>query len=134
MLPPGGILEAPRHVGTAPLRSAGSAGIKVTYRQTMHVVELVVHLSQILVEVIGGGNIALPSCVASAEGNVGQGNVGVDDLRGHRLDAIGAIPAGEVVADVGLNAEFLDGIRVGQNVTGVAQVGHVYAAVQIIVH
>ena len=99
MLPPGGILEAPGHVGAARLRGAGSAGIKVTYRQTMHVVELVVHLSQILVEVIGGGNIALPSCVASAEGNVGQGNVGVDDLPGHRIDAIRANHIGDAVAD-----------------------------------
>src|SRR6266404_9933709 len=80
MLPPRGILEAPGHVGVAPLRGAGSSGIKVTYGQTMRVVELVVRLSQILVKVIGGRNIALPSRVAIAEGNVGQGNVGIDDL------------------------------------------------------
>src|SRR5258708_15510704 len=252
MLPPRGILEAPGYVGATPLRGAGSSGIKVTYGQTMRVVELVVHLSQILVEVIGGGNIALPSCVASAERNVGQGNVGVDDLQRHRIQTVGADHVRDAVADescvsggigglgrgsrevagafqgggnagaaqecarclaqsrvgdeekslvvldrtaeggaklvamkrrlgqsrspvigieqriahelkrravklvvaglgqhiddaagittelrvvaVGLNPEFLDGIRVGQNVTGVAQVGHVYAAVQIVVH
>src|SRR4029077_17795430 len=90
MLPPRGILEAPGHVGAAPLRGAGSSGIKVTYGQTVSFVELVVRLSQILVEVIGGGNIALPSCVAIAESNVGQGNVSIDDLSGHRIDTIGA--------------------------------------------
>src|ERR1700719_66280 len=51
----------------------------------------------------------------------------------HVDDAAGITPILRVVA-VGLNPEFLDGIRVGQNVTGVAQVGHVYAAVQIVVH
>src|SRR5258707_10531194 len=99
MLPPRGILEAPGHVGAAPLRGAGSSGIKVTYGQTMRVVELVVHLSQILVEVIGGGNIALPSCVASAERNVGQGNVGVDDLHRHRIQTVGADHVRDAVAD-----------------------------------
>ena len=98
MLPPGGILEAPGHVGAAPLRGAGSSGIKVTYAQTVSGVELVVHLSQILVEVIGRGNIALPSGVASAEGNVGQGNVGVDDLSRHRIDTIGADYVDDAVA------------------------------------
>src|SRR5258706_15807500 len=89
MLPPRGILETPGHVGAAPLRGAGSSGIKVNYGKTMRVVELVVHLSQILVEVIRGGNIALPSCVAIAEDNVGQGNVRLVDLSRHRIDAVG---------------------------------------------
>jgi len=48
-------------------------------------------------------------------------------------DAAGITAILRVVA-VGLNPEFLDGIRVRQNVTGVAQVGHVCAAVQIVVH
>src|SRR5712672_1930778 len=99
MLAPRGILEAPGHVGAAPLRGAGSSGIKVTYGQTMRVVELVVHLSQILVEVVGGGNIALPPCVASAEGNVGQGNVGVDDFPCHGIDTIGADYVDDAIAD-----------------------------------
>src|SRR5213080_2906334 len=99
MLPPSGILEAPGYVGTARLRGAGSSRIKVTYGQTMRVVELVVHLSQILVEVIGGGNIALPSCVAIAERNVGQGNVAVDDLHRHRIQTVGADHVGDAGAD-----------------------------------
>src|SRR6266481_5573803 len=99
MLPPRGILEAPGHVGAAPLRGAGSSGIKVTYGQTMRVVELVVHLSQVLVEVIGGGNISLPSCVASAERNIGQGNVGADDLRRHRIQTVGTDHVRDAVAD-----------------------------------
>src|SRR5437762_8356809 len=99
MLPPGGILKTPRQVRVARLRGAGSAGIKVTYRQTMHVVELVVHLSQILVEVIGGGNVALPSYVAITEGNVGQGNVGVDDLHRHRIQTAGADHVRDAGAD-----------------------------------
>src|SRR5258707_6470690 len=101
MLPPRGILEAPGHVGAAPLRGAGSSGIKVTYGQTMLVVELVVHLSQILVEVIGGGNIALPSRVAIAERNVGKGNVVVDDLHRHWIEAVRADYVGDAVTREG---------------------------------
>src|SRR6267142_1770782 len=90
MLPPRRILDAPGHVGAAPLRGAGSSGIKVTYAQTVVGVELVVHLSQILVEVKWRGNIALPSGVAIAEGNVGQGNVGIDDPPRHRINSVRA--------------------------------------------
>src|SRR5207253_7270007 len=53
---------------------------------------------------------------------------------GEHVDDAAGITAILSVVAVGLNPKFLDGIRVGQNVTGVAQVGHVYAAVQIVVH
>jgi len=68
-----------------------------------------------------------------------------DELEHRPMELVGAVLGDHVndaagitailcVVAVGLNPEFLDGIRVGQNVTGVAQVGHVYAAVQIVVH
>jgi len=69
--------------------------------KTMRVVELVVHLSQILVEVKWRGNIALPSCVAVAEGNVGQGNVVIDDLPRDRINSVRANYIRHSVADEG---------------------------------
>src|SRR5450432_3180788 len=99
MLPPRGILEAPGHVGATSLRGAGSARIKVTYAQTVSGVELVFHLSQILVEVIRGGNITLPSSRAIGVDNVGQGNVRVDDLRRHRIQTVGANYVEDAVAN-----------------------------------
>src|SRR5213080_925372 len=124
MLPPSGILEAPGYVGTARLRGAGSSGIKVTYGQTVSVVELVVHLSQILVEVKGGGNIALPSCVASAEGNVGQGNVVVDDLHRHRIQTVGADHVRDAVADESCVSGRIGGLgRGSREVAGAFQGG-----------
>src|SRR4030095_14281568 len=99
MLSPRGILDAPGHVGAAALRGAGSSGIKVTYAQTMSGVELVVHLPQIFVEVKWGGNIALPSCVAVWEGNVGQGNVGICDRPRGRSVSLAANYVSDSVAD-----------------------------------
>src|SRR5437868_8115032 len=91
MLPPRGIVEAPGHVGAARLRGAGPSGIKVTYAQTMRVRQLIIHLSQVLVEVIRGGNIALPSCCASGGiDKVCQGNIVVYDLHRDRIQTVGA--------------------------------------------
>src|SRR5258705_524332 len=101
MLPPGGILDAPGHVGAAPLRGAGSAGIEVTYAQTVSGVELVVHLSQILVKVKRRGNIALPSCIAIGKANVGQRNVAIDDLPRDRINSVRANYIRHSVADEG---------------------------------
>src|SRR4029453_10492396 len=47
-------------------------------------------LSQILVGVKGSGNIALPPGVAIGEGNVGQGNVSIDDLPRNRINSVRA--------------------------------------------
>src|SRR6185503_8504100 len=99
MLPPRGILKAPRYVGAARLSGAGASGIKVTNTQTMLVVELVVHFSEILVKVIGSGYIALPSCVTIRERNVGRRNVVVDDLHRHRILPVGADHVRHAVAN-----------------------------------
>src|ERR1041384_99140 len=99
MLPPGGILETPGYVGATRLRGAGSSGIKVAYGQAMRGVEWVVHLSQILVEVIGGGKITLPSGRAIRVSNVRQRDEVVDDLHRHRIHAVGADHIRDAVAD-----------------------------------
>src|SRR5260221_9781843 len=106
MLAPRGILETPGHVGTARLRGAGSSGIKVTYAQTVIGVELVVHLSQILVEVIGGGNIALPLVAR----RVGERDVVVDDLHRHRIQTVGANYISDAVADESQASRGIDGL------------------------
>src|SRR5262249_41336057 len=51
----------------------------------------------------------------------------------HVDDATGKAAILRVVT-VGLNTELLDGVRVGQYVGGIPQVGHVDAAVKIVVH
>src|ERR1700681_4572721 len=90
----------------------------------MRVVELVVRLSQILVEIKGGGNIALPSCVTSAEGNVGQGNVGIDDLHCHRIQTVGADHVSDAVADESCVSGGIGGLgRVSREVAGAFQGG-----------
>ena len=53
---------------------------------------------------------------------------------GHHIDhAAGEAPVLHVVA-VGLDLEFLNGVRVGQNISGVAQPRHVDPAVEVVVH
>src|ERR1051325_1343201 len=99
MLAPRGILKAPWQVGAAGLRRAGTSSIKVTYAQAVSVVELIVHLSQIFVEVIRGSNISLPSCVAIGQRKVGKWDVVVDDLHGHRILTVGADHVRDAVAD-----------------------------------
>ena len=54
-------------------------------------------------------------------------------LRDDVDDAAGETPVLRVVA-VGLDLEFLDGVRIGQDVAGVAQPRHVDAAVEVVVH
>ena len=64
-------------------------------------VELIVHLSQILVGVKWGGNISLPPGVAIGESNVGQRNVGIDDLPRHWINSVRANYIRHSVADEG---------------------------------
>src|SRR3954462_13165514 len=99
MLPPGGILEAPGQVAAASPRSARATGIKVADAQTMCVVELVVGLSEILIEIVGGRNIALPSRVAVRERNVGRGYKVSEDPHRHRIHPGGADYVRYPVAD-----------------------------------
>src|SRR5262249_43034450 len=54
-------------------------------------------------------------------------------LSDHVDDAAG-IPSILCVVAVSLDLEFLNRIRIGQNITGVPQVGHVDAAVQKVVY
>src|SRR5436853_3932307 len=120
MLPPRGILEAPWHIGTARLRGAGSSGIKVTYAQTVNGVELVVHLSQHLVEVIGGGNITLPLVA----GRVGKRNVVVNDLRSDWIDSVRTDYVSDAVADERQAVLGIDGLGPGgREVAGTFQSG-----------
>jgi len=38
------------------------------------------------------------------------------------------------IVGIGLNFEFLDGVRVGQDIAGISKVGHVDAAIEVVVH
>src|ERR1051326_4020418 len=99
MLPPRGILKTPRQVPAAAPRSAGPAGIEVTYAQAVLGSELVVNLSQILVEVVRGRYIALPSGVAIGQRNIRRWDEVTDDLHRHWIHTIRTDHIRDAVAD-----------------------------------
>ena len=95
MLPPFELLAGPGQVAAARLHCVASLSYEVTQGQAVRGVDLVVQLPQKLVSVKGTGNIALPS----AAGNVGKGDVVVDDLHRHRIDTVGADYVSDAVAN-----------------------------------
>src|SRR6267378_3678720 len=94
MLPPFELLAGPGQVAAPRLNCVGSRSIEVTESEAVRGVQLMVQLSQKFVRVKWTGNIALPF----AAGNVGSGNVVVDDLHRHRIETVGADYVGDAFA------------------------------------
>ena len=88
MLSPGRILETPRQVAVATSASARSASIEVIESQSMSAVKLIVHLSEIFIEVKRGRNITLPSRITIWEDSIRIRDIGVDYLPSYRVDTI----------------------------------------------
>src|ERR1043165_3486920 len=72
-------------------------------------VELVIYFSQILVEVIGSGNIALPLVPR----RVGERNVVVDDFHRHRIQTVRTNYIGDAGADESQPSRRIDGLGSG---------------------